>query len=61
MPGIQFERLDSDRSWKLFDDAAKRLLGIDGSTFATRWDAGEYADADDIDVMQVAMLRPSGR
>jgi len=58
---ITVELIDADQSWKIFDKAARRLLDVDGETFASRWDAGEYEDDADTDVMQVAMLRPSGR
>ncbi|HVX69505.1 MAG TPA: hypothetical protein VHA79_07395 [Mycobacteriales bacterium] len=58
---VRFEKISASESWKIFDDAAHRLLHIDGATFAERWDDGEYADDADTDVMKVAMLRPSGR
>lgn len=58
---VKFQKISADGSWKIFDQAAHRLLGIDGATFARRWDNGSYADDSDTDVMKVAMLRPSGR
>jgi hypothetical protein len=58
---VEFKKISRDQSWRIFDRAAENLLGIDGETFASRWDAGEYADDSDTDVMQVAMLRPGGR
>lgn len=58
---VEFELISEQESWDVFDDASQRLLGIPGADFASRWDAGEYASADEINVMQVAMLRPSGR
>jgi len=58
---ITMEKIDDQESWAIFDAAAHRLLQIDGETFATRWDRGEYADDADTNVMKVAMLRPSGR
>ena len=58
---VEFEKISADRSWGIFDQAAHRLLGIDGATFAERWDSGSYADDSETDVMKVAMLRPSGR
>lgn len=61
MGNVRVERLNSDESWRVFDNAAKRLLRISGTEFARRWDDGDYADRDAVDVMQVAMLRPGGR
>ena len=58
---VTFEKINADESWAIFDDAAKRLLNVDGATFAKQWDQGKYADDADTDVMKVAMLRPSGR
>lgn len=43
----------------LFDEAARRHLGVDGDEFLRRWDAGEYADDPDrAEVIEVAMLIP---
>jgi hypothetical protein len=58
---VKFEKVNADGSWKIFDRAAHRLLGIDGATFVQRWDSGSYKNDADTDVMKVAMLRPSGR
>lgn len=58
---IEFEKINADGSWKIFDQAAHRLLGIDGATFVRRWDSGSYANDANTEVMKVAMLRPSGR
>jgi len=58
---VKFEKINADRSWMIFDQAAHRLLGIDAATFVQRWDSGSYADDTDTEVMMVAMLRPSGR
>ncbi|KUH82437.1 MULTISPECIES: hypothetical protein [unclassified Mycobacterium] len=58
---VNFEKIDADRSWKIFDQAARRLLGVDAVTFVQQWDGGSYASDADTDVMKVAMLRPSGR
>jgi hypothetical protein len=58
---VKFEKINADGSWKIFDQAARRLLGIDAATFVQRWDSGSYADDIDTRVMKVAMLRPSGR
>lgn len=58
---VKFEKITADGSWKIFDQAAKSLLGIDAATFVQRWDDGSYACDADTNVMKVAMLRPSGR
>jgi hypothetical protein len=58
---VEFEKINADRSWKIFDQAAHRLLGIDAATFVQRWDSGSYKNDTDTEVMKVAMLRPSGR
>jgi hypothetical protein len=58
---VQFEKINAERSWQIFDQAAHRLLGIDAATFVQRWDGGSYASDADPEVMKVAMLRPSGR
>jgi len=58
---VTIKYIDSDESWRIFDQAADRLLGVSGTQFVAAWDAGEYANRDEIEVMQVAMLRPSGR
>jgi hypothetical protein len=61
MSAVTFEKISEDESWEIFDHTSQRLLGIRGDEFARRWDSGDYAGSDDIDVMQVAMLRPGGR
>lgn len=62
MPGdVTFEMISRDASWQVFDDAAQRLLRMSGEEVARRWDAGEFAGSDSVALMQVIMLRPSGR
>jgi hypothetical protein len=61
MGKVKVEKITADESWQVFDTTARRLLGISGEDFAERWDRGVYAKRDDIDVMKVAMSRPSGR
>lgn len=58
---VDFEKINTDRSWQIFDNAAHRHLGIDAETFVRRWDSGSYAGDADTKVMKVAMLRPGGR
>jgi hypothetical protein len=58
---VEFEQITKDESWGVFDAAAHRLLGCSGEEFARAWDEGRYAHDDEVAVMKVAMLRPSGR
>ncbi len=60
MTGVSFELISDEEQWEIFDDAALRILGVDGSEFARRWDCGEYLGSDEPGVIQVAILRPSG-
>lgn len=50
---------------ELFAEQAQKLLGISGSEFLHRWDAGEYDQiADDPnhpEIMRLAALIPFGR
>ncbi len=61
MPNVRYRKIDADESWRVFDETARRLLRVSGETFAKNWDAGKYRDRDTDRVIQVAMLRPSGR
>lgn len=45
-----------------FDRVARRLLGISGTEFLRRLDAGAYPDPDDDpNVLHLALLAPFGR
>jgi hypothetical protein len=50
---------------RLFEEQVQKYLGISGSEFLQRWDAGEYDEiADDPDhpeIMRLAALIPFGR
>jgi hypothetical protein len=50
---------------KLFEEQTQKLLGIPGSEFLRRWDAGEYDriadDPDHPEIMRLAALIPFGR
>ena len=46
MAGVIFELISAEEQWEIFDDAARRLLNIDGSEFARRWD-GAFLDRDE--------------
>lgn len=58
---VKFEMISRDASWQVFDDAAQRLLHMSGEEVARRWDAGDCAGSDSVALMQVIMVRPSGR
>jgi hypothetical protein len=58
---VTFQEITSDESWAVFDGAAQRLLGMSGAELVKRWDAGELSESDSSALMQVIMLRPSGR
>lgn len=57
--------LDAGQERAFFDRQARALLGISGSEFVRRWQAGAYDDiADDpkyTDMMYLAMLSRVGR
>jgi hypothetical protein len=61
MGKVEFKKLNASESWQVFDRAANRLLGVSGDEFARRWDEGRYQGRDSVEIMKVAMLRPSGR
>lgn len=42
--------VDEEYGERLFDTIVRREMGISGSEFLARWDAGEWADADYDDV-----------
>jgi hypothetical protein len=52
--------LTSEEGKRLFDERARRFLGMSGKEFVRRYDAGEL-DADDDNVLRVALLLPFGR
>jgi hypothetical protein len=43
---------------ELFDRQARLRLGMSGEEFLRAWDAGEFGDRDDSDLMGVAMMLP---
>ncbi|MBI4491419.1 MAG: hypothetical protein HY690_01325 [Chloroflexi bacterium] len=54
--------LTADEARALLDRQARRYLGMSGSEFVRRWDAGEFdGNPDRPEVMRVAMLLPFGR
>lgn len=62
-PGIQWITPEEGRA--LFDNEARRLLGISGEEFLRRWDAGEYREiadtSDHLHIMDLAFLIPLAR
>ncbi|MBA2447932.1 MAG: hypothetical protein H0V51_07900 [Chloroflexi bacterium] len=62
---IEIRWLDGEDSQALFDEQARKLVGISGKEFLRRWDAGEYDGmADDPthpEIMRLAALVPFGR
>ena len=59
MTDVTLEFIDEEESWRIFDDAAKRTLGISGEEFARKWDAGEYVGSRNNDLMDLVILRPA--
>ena len=47
---IEIVELSEDDGVKAFDAVARREMGISGSEFLRRWDAGEWTDKDFDDV-----------
>ena len=60
MGSVTFDLISDEEQWEIFDASAGRLLGMDGTEFASKWDDGEFIGKDDPGIMQVAILRPSG-
>jgi hypothetical protein len=58
---VSFEKISTEESWKVFDEAAQRFFDMSGDLLVKRWDAGEFKDATSVDLMRVLMLRPGGR
>jgi hypothetical protein len=58
---VTYEGISTEESWAVFNDAARRLLGMDGQTVIEKWDSGALADSKTPELMRVLMLRPSGR
>jgi hypothetical protein len=61
MSEVTFRKVSSTEAWNMFDKASKRILGMSGSEFASRWDAGEFAESVTAEMMEVLVLRPHGR
>jgi hypothetical protein len=50
--------LSREESRELFDQVARRELGISGDEFVRRWRAGEYEGRDESGIREVMMLLP---
>lgn len=58
----EVHELSVDEGKALFDKTARRLLGISGEEFLSRWDAGVYeGERENMAVTKVAMLIPFAR
>jgi hypothetical protein len=53
------EELTEEDAWAIFEEEARRVLGITGGQFREHWTLGKFAHADDPRVTRVAMLLPS--
>jgi hypothetical protein len=58
---VDVEELTHQEGLELFDRVARQELGISGEEFLRRWDAGEYADSDNMGVTRLYMLMPFAR
>jgi len=50
--------VDYSEGVEILDRSARRKLGISGEEFIRRWDAGEYAEVEDVKAQEVASLLP---
>lgn len=55
------KELTAEEGRELFDRAARRYLNMSGDEFIRAWDAGEFDDPEQPDVIRVAMLIPFAR
>lgn len=56
IPGVRV--LTPEQGREVFDRQARQHLGMSGEEFIRAWDAGEFGERDDSDLMGVAMLLP---
>jgi hypothetical protein len=57
--GVEIREMTEQQWFVLFDQAARRYLGISGEEFIRRWDAGEFASDERWEVAHVSMLLPN--
>jgi hypothetical protein len=55
------EELSPEDGRRLFDDAARRFVGMSGPEFLRAWDQGAFSGDERNEVYHVAMLIPFGR
>lgn len=55
---VVIEEMKAGELEVLLDREARELLNITGVEFAAKWAAGEYVDADDPRITDLAMLLP---
>lgn len=48
--GVEVEQMREQDAAEVFDGITRRELGISGSEFLKRWDAGAYSDTDRDDI-----------
>ena len=61
-PGVSFRILTEEEGRALFDEEARRLLGISGEEFVRRYDAGYYDDNPDTpEIIQLHLMLPMFR
>lgn len=62
MSSVTFEKITAEEAWEVFDEASRRILGMNAGELVERWDAG---DRDSLgttrEVMRVLILRPGAR
>ncbi len=54
----RIRELSAEEGRELLDRQARLRLGMSGEEFLRAWDAGEFGDRDDSDLMGVAMMLP---
>ncbi len=59
IPGVRV--LTPEQGRELFDRQARLRLGMSGDEFIRAWDAGEFGDRDDSDLMGLVMMLPFAR
>ncbi len=58
---VTVETITTDQAWAMFNRACKRVLGMTAAEFTNRWDSGEFRGNTTPEMMEVLVLRPSGR
>jgi len=56
IPGVRV--LTPEQGREIFDRQARQRLGMSGEEFIRAWDAGEFGDRHDSDLMGIAMMLP---